>query len=85
MGSQNLNVTTEEKDIGVWSQDNLKVSKQVAEAFKANQVLGMIKHNFNFKNRNTIIRLYKSLVRPHLDYCSTCRHGVQVYRKNQHT
>ncbi len=46
MGSHHLNVTTALKktDLGVWIQDNLKVSKQVAElaAKKANRVLTKI-------------------------------------------
>ena len=29
----------------------------------------MIKRNFVYRNRTVILKLYKSLVRPHLDYC----------------
>ena len=36
---------------------------------KANQVLGLIYRTFSNKNKNIIIKLYKSLVRTHLDYC----------------
>ena len=32
-------------------------------------VLGMIRRTFTCKDEQTIIQLYKSLVRPHLDYC----------------
>jgi len=31
----------------------------------------MIKRNFTYRSRETIISLYKTLVRPHLEYCST--------------
>ena len=39
-------------------------------ALKANRILGMIKRNFVDRSSDTIITLYKSLVRPHLEYCS---------------
>ena len=37
---------------------------------KANGIFGMIKRNFTYRTKETILPLYKSLVRPHLDYCS---------------
>jgi len=36
---------------------------------KANIVLGMIKRNISFKSKDVIIRLYKALVRPKLEFC----------------
>ena len=38
-------------------------------AKKSNCVLGMIKRNIKCKNAANIMRLYKSLVRPRLEYC----------------
>ena len=38
-------------------------------AKKANCVLGMIKRNIKCKNAAIIVRLYKSLVLPRLEYC----------------
>ena len=38
-------------------------------AKKSNCVLGMIKRNMKCKNTAIIMRLYKSLVRPRLEYC----------------
>ena len=37
-------------------------------ASKANQMLGKIKRNIKWKDKNTIIKLYKALVRPKLEY-----------------
>src|ERR1041384_3511681 len=71
MSSQKLSVDNEEVDLGVLIQDNLKVNKHCASKVStANRCLGMIKRNFVNKSKSIIIPLYKSLVRPHLDYCS---------------
>ena len=61
-----------ENDLGVIVQNNLKVSEQCSKVIKtANRVglLGMISRTFQNKSKETIIPLYKSLVRPHLEYC----------------
>jgi len=70
MDGNKLETVTEEKDLGVVISDNLKWDKQCSEAvIKANKILGMIKRNFSDNSKETIIPLYKSLVRPHLEYC----------------
>src|SRR5215469_15321677 len=64
-----LQATSEEKDLGVTVDETLKFSKQCAEAVKkANKMLGYIARNFEYKSKNVILPLYKSLVRPHLEY-----------------
>ena len=51
-------------------QSDLKVDKQCSKAAnEANKRLGMINRNFKCKAREVILPLYKSIVRPHLDYC----------------
>jgi len=60
----------EDKDLGVIVSDDLKWDKQcVAVVKKANKLLGMIKRNFIDRSKATILALYKSLIRPHLEYC----------------
>ncbi len=57
------------KDLGVKIASNLKFSQQCVDAAnKANRMLGFIKRNFSFKNKDVILALYTSLVRPHLEY-----------------
>ncbi len=57
------------KDLGVSTASNLKFSQQCKDAAgKANRMLGFINRNFSFKNKDIIVPLYISLVRPHLDY-----------------
>src|SRR5215469_12287375 len=64
-----LQAANEEKDLGVTVDSTLKLSKQCAEAVKkANKMLGYIARNFEYKSKNVILPLYKSLVRPHLEY-----------------
>ena len=60
----------EERDLGVIIQRNLKVDMQCAKAAKtANSLLGMIRRSFINKGIDIILPLYKSLVRPRLEYC----------------
>ena len=58
-----------EKDLGVIIDQTLKPSKQCsAAAAKANRVLGVIRRSFHSRSKDIIVKLYKSLVRPHLEY-----------------
>ena len=60
-----------EKDLGVIISEDLKWEKQrSATASKANKILELIKRSFSDRSREIVIPLYKSLVRPHLEYCS---------------
>ena len=75
MGGNILDVVKEERDLGVIVQSDLKVSQQCSNSVKtANKILGMINRNFCNKTEEIILSLYKSLVRPHLEYC------VQAWR-----
>jgi hypothetical protein len=70
MGNKEITKVKEEKDLGVLVCQNLKVAKQCGQAAKkGNQILGMISRAFVSRNRFIITKLYKALVRPHLDYC----------------
>jgi len=72
MNDVKLEYVSEEKDFRVIISDDLKSRKQCSEAMKkANRILGMIKRNFADRSRETIISLYKTLVRLHLEYFST--------------
>src|SRR5438132_7209338 len=66
----NVKVVKEEKDLGIIVNQDLKVANQCAVAVKAaNRTLGLIKRTFTSRKKDIIVRLYKSLIRPHLEYC----------------
>ena len=50
--------------------DERSLSEQCAiAAAKGNQILGLIRRNIVYKEKELIIPLYKTIVRPHLEYC----------------
>ena len=58
-----------QKDLGVLITRDLKFSTQCIDAEKrANKILGYIKRQFSYRNRETVLTLYNSLVRPLLEY-----------------
>jgi len=62
---------SEEKDLGIIITKDLKVSQQCASAYaKASKMLGIINRTINYKSTEVMLRLYKSIVRPHLEYCT---------------
>jgi len=70
LGNQRLDAIEEERDVGVIVDKSLKSSRQCAKAAAAaNAVLGMIRTTFLCKDKELILQLYKSLVRPRLEYC----------------
>jgi hypothetical protein len=70
-----LNGTVDKWDLGVIVQHNLKCSKNCAKAVNtANRDLGMTNRFFRHPSANIQVQSYKSLIRPHLDYC------VQAWR-----
>ena len=64
--------TMEEKDLGIIidNKPNFQnhINKQVN---KANQKLGPINRSFKYMDNDMFLQLFKSLVRPHLEYGST--------------
>ena len=70
MGGIALRKSSKERDLGVIIDSNGKSTEQCVMAVKkANTMLGMIKRNIHFKSRDIIVKLYKALVRPKLEYC----------------
>jgi len=54
----------------VFTTNSLKLSLQCQKAAaKARSVLGMVRRNFRKLNANGFLLVYKSYIRPHLEYC----------------
>ena len=62
----------EEKDLGVLFDTTLKFSSHIAAtASKANRLVGLIRRTFKFLDQKMLVQLYKSLIRPHLEYANS--------------
>ena len=69
MGGLQLEATSEEKDVGVIVTANLKPATQCARAAaRANAALGQLTRALHFRDRRVFLDLYKTHVRPHLEY-----------------
>ncbi len=72
-----LETIKEEKDLGVWIDDELKfhihTDKQVN---KANRQIGLIRRSFDALDAESFIMLYKSMARTHLEYCNAVTYPV---------
>ena len=65
----NIESVDREKDLGVLISKDLKFSQQCIEAErKAQKLLGYIKRRFSYRNKEIVLPLYNSIVRPHLEY-----------------
>jgi hypothetical protein len=72
MHGKTLKVVSEETDVGVIVQSNLKPGKQCQRA--ANVATGVLKtiwRNFHYKEKKVYLNLYKQYVRPHLEFSVT--------------
>ena len=68
MGDTVLNTTVKEKDLGLTISADMKVSEQCGiAAAKGNQIIGLIRRNIVYKEKELIIPQYKTIVRPQLE------------------
>ena len=69
MNGTRLERTEEERDLGVVMTSKLKPSQQCAKAARTAQtVLGQIMRSFHYKDKEIFVQLYKTYVRPHLEF-----------------
>ena len=62
----------EEKDLGIIIDNKLNFQNHInKQVNKANQKLGLINRSFKYMDKDMFLQLFKSLVRPHLEYGST--------------
>ena len=67
-----LKKTTAEKDLGVTIDNRLSISEHINNTVKkANQVMGLIRRTFKLIDKEIFALLFKSRVRPILEYGNT--------------
>ena len=75
----NIMKCTEEKDLGVifdFNKDLIFDTHVLSSINKANSMLGIIERTFSFLNKDLLLQLYKTLVRPHLVYGNVIWHLI---------
>ena len=72
---EDIETASEEKDLGVTFQQDLKFSGHIAEKVnKANSVLSLIVRTFDYIEKESFILLYKALIRPVVEYGNAIWH-----------
>ena len=65
-----LSKTDQEKDLGVLTSDSPLWNDQMkASIRKANQMICWIVRNLILREKSVMVQVYKTLIRPHLEYC----------------
>ena len=84
MGSVELQSTPVEKDLGVFVDDALKFRDNVSYAVnKASRLLGLIRTTLSCIDEDTLLQLFTTLVRPHLEYGNIIWHPRYLIDKIQ--
>ena len=82
LGGKTISEDSQESDLGVLFDPSLSFSAHhVRTTAKANSRLGLIKRSFRNPEPKTFVQLYKALVRPTIEYCSTVTNPV--HKKDQ--
>ena len=71
LNGKTLNNTGMEKNLGILVNSKLSCRNQCqAAAAKAYRIMGCIKSGIDARDETIVLPLYKSLVRPHMEYCA---------------
>ena len=72
-----LKSTDSEKDVGVTFSTDLKLKKHISNVIKkANQLTGLVKRSFVHLDKTLLLNLYKTVIRPHLEYANVIWHPM---------
>jgi len=82
MKGKQLEDVNQEKDLRIIITNDLKPSAHCTQSYtKANRMLGVIARTFSTRDPHIILSLYKSVVTPHLEYCSPA--WTPYYKKDK--
>ena len=71
LGDQTLKAVHQERDLGVIIDQDLSFEPHmIAKINKANSVIGLIRRSFMHLDKEMFLTLYKSLIRPQLEYAN---------------
>ena len=71
-GTISIEKVKSEKDLSVIFDSKLTFTEHIStKVTRANQIVGLILRTFTFMDREMFLNLFKSLVRPHLEYTTT--------------
>ena len=77
--STTLQMTPEEKDIGVLIDSDLAFDKHISEKVnKANSMFALLRRTFQYMDTKTFVSLFKTLVRTHLEFASSVWHPYKM-------
>jgi hypothetical protein len=69
---EELNEVSKMKDLGVVIDNKLTFKDHIAEkVHKAYSMIGIIKRNFKYMDKESFLMIYKSMVRSHLEYANS--------------
>ena len=70
-----------EKDLGVSFDGNLKFNQHIESVVnKANKLVGIMKRTYKYLDKESFLLLYKSLIRPHLEYANVIWSPIFKYQ-----
>ena len=79
-----MDKVTPEKDLGVIMDTSWKFTEHINNKVnKANRNVGLIFRTFTYMDTGMFLNLYKSIVRPHLEYATTV--WSPIYKKDKIT
>ena len=82
INNQDIEYTVKEKDLDVTIDDKLNFESHISTKVQtANNIMGLIRRTFTYLDKTIFTRLFKALVRPHLEYAHTVWHPSQIKLK----
>ena len=68
-GKQEIKNTDREKDLGITFDTDMKFRQHISDCInKGNQITGLVRRSFLHIKPKSFCKLYKTLIRPHLEY-----------------